>query len=91
MDTDTLFRKALRRRARHRARPHRHGFTLVEILIALMVTGMVGVAVATMIGAVGRGTQNGVTERRQFIQQQVLRSRLGPGPARQRPRAGGGG
>lgn len=55
---------------RHRA------FTLVEVLLALAITGLVGLSVATMLTATAYGTTNHRETRGLLVQSQTISARL---------------
>lgn len=59
---------------------HRHttrGFTLVELLISLIITVMVGSALATLLYAVARSTEIGIETHEIVIRSHALDSRVG--------------
>jgi hypothetical protein len=53
------------------------GMTLVETLLGLAITGMVGAAIAAMLAAVSTGTADVSDGRRTVIQHKVLDARIG--------------
>jgi prepilin-type N-terminal cleavage/methylation domain-containing protein len=55
----------------------RVGFTLVEVLVALAISGVVGILVTMMLGAVGGATQTQGDVRRAAIKRQVVAVRMG--------------
>ena len=58
------------------ARRGRAGLTLVEIMIALVLTAMVGVAVAAMLDSVAYATTSRTSVRRINVKQKVVGSRI---------------
>lgn len=59
------------------ARRQRHGFTLLEILLAVSLTAVIGLSVAIMLGAMNSATQVEGDARRGTIRRQVASARLG--------------
>lgn len=53
------------------------GFTLVELLLGLAITALIGLGVAMMLGAIGAATRSSIDIRRQVIKRQVAVARLG--------------
>jgi type II secretory pathway pseudopilin PulG len=53
------------------------GFTMMETLLAIMLSSLVGLVVASMLGAVGSGTQAQNDIRRASVKRQVAIARLG--------------
>jgi type II secretory pathway pseudopilin PulG len=59
--------------------PHAHraaGMTLVELLISVAITAMVGAALATLLHAVARATETGVETREVVIRSHAVDSRV---------------
>lgn len=82
MDTDTLHPRTGFALSVHLEKPWRHrriprGFTLVEMLIGLALSSMVGLGVAMMLAAVGSGTQTQRDSRESMVTRQVVIHRLG--------------
>ncbi len=63
-------------RSRFSASQHRRGMTLVELLLSLAVTGVIGATVATLLFAVSRGTSSSNDLRESLVRQQILDHRL---------------
>ena len=65
-------------RGRSRGRSHgpRHGLTLVEMLIALTITGIIGAAIASMLSAVAYGTSSSRDIRSLVVKNKTLGARI---------------
>lgn len=68
-------------RARHR---HPHGLTLVEMILALAITGLVGAAIAAMLGAVAYGTADSHDLREAVVKSKTMSTRMGAAVRRAR-------
>lgn len=62
---------------RRRVIPTRAGLTLIELMITLAITAMVGAAIATLLGAVASGVDTKRDVRSQIVRANVAQSRLG--------------
>ncbi len=60
-----------------RRRPLQRGMTLVELLIGLAITGMIGAAIAAMLSAVSYGTRSDHDLRRLAARHKAIDARLG--------------
>ncbi len=56
--------------------PRQRGLTLVELLLSLAITGVIGAVVATLLFAVTRGTDARNDMRESLVRQQILDHRL---------------
>lgn len=59
-----------------RVRSPGQGFTIIELLIALAITGFIGAAIAAMLFTAARGTSDNYSQRELLIRQKVLDSRV---------------
>jgi len=63
-------------KAKHTRNPRRRGLTLVELLLALMITGMIGAAIAAMLAAVSYGTDSAKDIRSLVARNKALNARI---------------
>ena len=61
----------------HEQRQRGRGFTLTEMLIAVAISGIIGLGVAMMLAAVAAGTQDQNQTRQTSVARQVVVARLG--------------
>ena len=54
-----------------------YGITLVELMIAMAITGMIGVTIASMLFAVSKGTASRTDMRNVIVQTKIINSRFG--------------
>ena len=65
-----------RRTTRVRRAPRRRGLTLVEVMVALIITSMVGAAVAAMLDSVSYATTTRTSAQRANVKQKVIGARI---------------
>lgn len=75
MDPDTLHPRA-RRAVSPRNRRRAAGLTLIEMTLALSISGLVALGVASMLLAVSNGTNAGGERRTRVVRHKVLSSRI---------------